>query len=1480
MRNALEEHPGEYGNLRFKRVQMWGDWAAEQGATKTDTGIDLVGEEHSGRLCAVQCKFYATNHKLTQPDIDPFIAASATDEFQSRILIFTGESLNKNAQARIDKTAEPQIELISRNNLAVWPIADWRVLVENPEALTFLSSPRAKQRPYQADAVKAIVDGFDEADKGKLVLPCGTGKTLVHLWAAEELAGEGASVLYVMPSLSLMAQTMREWANNRSIGHSYIAVCSDTSVGKRVDKSGSLDELPAPATTKPEKVGELMAAMPADRMNVVFSSYQSLQVIADAQANHGLGKFDFVVCDEAHRTTGLEDYEKATSDKSGLSGFRLIHSPFAIERERILFSTATPRVYTSGMKEKVSVANAKEGEGRYGIFSMDNENVYGKELYRMKFAEAIRDRWLAEYQVIAVGVREDDPYIRQALKVVAEEAEGAVDASGKKYKANTYFGLQPEAVVKLLGCWDALADPRTKGMAGNENRVVGTLEGTGLHASKAIAFCNTIATSQGLSEVMKRAIRGVREHSQVTDAQRDNLLALEVKHIDGSMSSLNRANELEWLREPDKAPNEARLLSNARCLTEGVDVPDLDAVLFLEPKQSYIDIVQAVGRVMRQPHGAEQKTGYIVLPILIPEGKTMEDTLGDKNVWGKVWTVLNALKSHDERIEAWVDSADITEHDGTSQKAPFVAIDPGANPDDLVPGTHSIQGQLALSAADAIASQIVLTCGSKQWWPEWGDEAKEILVGAERLLATQIGEIPASQEAFDSYYEEMRKTLSTDLTKKAALEMLAQHIVTYPVFEALTEENASNPIAVALEAAIAKILEQPEWRTQGVMPHLLAPLNLFYAGVRQRAQISNTPDSKSKLLLDIYDSFFASAMPKTQAQLGVVYTPVWIVDFILRSADAACRQEFSHGLTSKNVRVLDPFTGTGTFISRLLTTEASNGQPLIKTKDVEHKYHHDLHAVELVPLAYHIASLKIAEAYGERTGQQHDALFQNIILADTFKLSRTQQQLFENDGLEQNDERKATQQRVNITLVASNPPWSAGEKSATEDRADKTQEQIAERVRETYGARHKQVTGRGGGKALGNLYIQSLRWATDRLSNGKEAPDLPRGEDQFVPQLGKGIVAFVHPNSLATATSLAGARACMRDEFSKIYVINLRGDAYKSGEEWQREGDKLFEGGSRNGVQITICVSNPDAPVDAATGNKLPADLFYAEVPESSSVDKKQEWLEWIRDVCSPEMKLVPVNERHDWVNLTDGSFDRMLEICTTDKKRSRVGVGVATTSHTLGVITSCDVYAYASSYTELADKMRRLINHYEETRDHLHPDGTTISYSKNDQAITEATKHTPYTLENIKWTEPLKKSLRHNLPLTFDESKIREVLYRPFQKMWLYEDEHILSAVKSVSRLFPREPATGITRERERERESNPLRQAPTTELLNHSNEHHPRPLLRRGSHQSNTKEKSLLVNAAGVSLGVMATRTMPDLGTVKGSHGSTRAIPKQVVL
>ena len=1336
---ALRAHPGEYGRERFAEVWLWNEWPEREAlGYGRDVGIDIVARQtpaYGGGLCAIQCKFH--QREVPTAGVDSFLAASATSDFASRLLVATAR-VSGTGMAKVRK-AEPRCEVLHTSEMDRW-VEDWRVFADAPDRLEIKPAPKHELHGFQRDAVRLIAKGFRDQGRGQLILPCGTGKSLVALRAAEGVAGLGGRVLYLVPSIALIGQTMREWSRQREVPLRYLGVCSDVTAGRKAsaqaDTAGDLTELAIPVTTDPERLAEeLSRPVPGDVMQVVFSTYQSSPKIAEAQqrAKEGWG-FDLIVCDEAHRTTGIEESKEGL----GVSPFRIVHDDGHIKGSKRLYMTATPRVFTERQKKKIESPDF-EGDS----YSMADAATFGERFYEMEFSEAVEGGYLSDYEVLVITATEE-AYLQSLANA----------GWSHEFLVHETTNLALDDAVKLAGCWDALATPATTEVT--PGRFPGQLEEQtddgAKPAQSAILFTNRVRTSQAVEMVWPKVVevltgRGRDESGERGRSENPQFLRLDVNHIDGSTPAAERTDLLEQLRRGEKGDSGrpvCRIISNARVLTEGVDVPSLDGVIFLNSRTSTVDITQAVGRAMRTAPGKEK--GYIVIPVVVPEDASPQEMLKASD-FGTVWEVVRALRSHDSRMEYYVSNAS-----AWITNAPLRLKDTSLGEEVEQRMQHQLQFELSL----AIASKVVETIGDKRMYPRWGARAADVCRQVYARINHLIGKGGPAEDAFVRFLKGIQQSVGDHVTPDQAQEMIAQHVVTIPVFNVMLADSGfaeQNPVSMEIERLLDTFRE-----LKVSFDEELRPLTRAYRQMQKAFEGAVSSGDKVEILREIYDGFFQAAMKDTVKRVGIVYTPIEIVEFMIRSAAAICQKEFGRSIGSKNLHILDPFAGTGTFLSRLIELKDDNGRYFISSENLNRKYRRELHANEFVLLAYYIAALKIEEAKHTRDVKLSDEEveyepYKKILLTDTL-LASPEQEVFDVFG--DNIRGRLEQDATPMTLVMSNPPWSSGQKSAGDDNPNLEYDDVSRRVEKTYGIKHKEVIGRApGGNAMGNLYVKALRWCSDRILPSTQRKNRP------------AIVGLVHPNSLADGTSLAGVRGTLRDEFTDIYVVNLRGNAYKSGDEFRKEGDKIFGGGSRNGVQITFLVRNPSKDIDQ------PANLYYAQVPDYMNLDEKWDWLRNLNDVTSNQMELIPVTPRQDWVNLSDGTFEEMVSVCDTNKKNSEV----IARRHARGVGTSCDDYVYSFSRIKLVEKIQRLIDTYDQALDLVEDYGCDVE---------EATENT--RLDAIKWTDTLKGSLRKKKRIVFDERRIREVLYRPFTKLWLYEDDRILSAVKTVSAMFPRD--------------------------------------------------------------------------------------------
>ena len=1252
---------------RFSEIWLWSEWAARRpDFTGQDTGVDLVAEEHDGGCCAIQCKFHAPGTRISKDALDSFISASARDPFTRRMVVDTGHAWGPNALKTIEGLT-PACQVLRFNDLADRPI-DWPNLRrQDPEALRWRPEPFSP-RPHQRVAVEDVISGFAEHDRGKLIMACGTGKTFTALCIAELIAGVGGRVLYLVPSISLFQQSMRAWAEQRTITHRYVGICSDTRAGKNAEDA-SLLELEIPVTTNPDAIGGALRDTTPDAMTVVFCTYHSLGLVERAQDGGG-PPFDLVLCDEAHRTTGIERPGDSTSP------FVLVHDGKRICASKRLYMTATPRLYTEGTKTKAASHSVE-------VFSMDDAATYGPEFHRLPFSRAVEKDLLSDYKVVVLAM-----------------SERHVDAALQAHLASGHDEINLTDAAKIVGCWRALQNP--------ENRPPG--DGSIRPIVRAIAFTNTIMSSQRLEAhwdgIVEQAIARLPETEQAV------ALRCKTRHVDGQHHALDRKERIEWLKGTSEGA--CRILSNARCLSEGIDVPALDAVLFMSPRNSQVDIVQAVGRAMRK---AEGKTyGYIVLPVAVPAGVDPAAALDDNERFGAVWGVLRALRSHDDRFDAEINQIDL--NDSPTNRIIFSGD--GAGDDVARPTPDFLPFPPLDLPPGAIYAKIVDKCGDRKYWETWAKDVAEIFSRLvhriEGLLANP--ENAALGEWFDAFHQELQVSINDSVTRDGAIDMMAQHILTRPVFEALFQGYdfaGTNPVAKALDALRGDFGEFG-------LENETRDLEGFYESVRLRARGLDNSAARQHVLMELYEKFFATALKKETDRLGIVYTPVEVVDFILKSANHVLEQEFGRSLSDAGVHVLDPFTGTGIFLVRLLQSE------MIRDEHLTRKYREELHANEIVLLAYYIAAIHIEEAFHGRRGTDSGyEPFGGIVLTDTFNL-HTARTGFPREWLPDNSKRVERQQKMPIEVVVGNPPWSAGQQSSADDNPNVDYPELERRVADTYAARSTATLK----NSLYDTYKMAIRWASDRIGD-------------------QGVVALVTNGSWIDGNVDSGVRACLAEEFSAIYVLDLRGNQRTQGERSHREGGKVFGQGSRAPVAITVLVRNPNATHEDCRiryrdiGDYLKREEKLAIVRDAGSVAGIGDWQEIIPD------------QHHDWVGQRNETFQALYPLGSKVAKAGNSDRSIFQL-YSRGLATSRDAYIYNFSRDACAENARKMVGDYMGA---IHIREERPEYTVDDAVRLHS--------KNLRWDRELKKNLRRGRMVKYSDDNVWVTQYRPFVRQRCY---------------------------------------------------------------------------------------------------------------
>ncbi|GAA9974849.1 hypothetical protein VN0949_09150 [Helicobacter pylori] len=845
----LEEHDSAN---EYESIKLWSEWELNQ--KERDRGIDIVITTTSKEYIAVQCKFH--QNKISSSDIAPFLnkLQSGVGEigFKKGIIISTSD-LSSDALKDIEQIRKSKgidIVGISEEDF-IYSQIDWEKFDPTQTQGEIPLCDKKKPRPHQTEAIKATKEYFSDPKntRGKLIMACGTGKTYTSLKIMESL--DPKITLFLAPSIALLSQTFREYAQEKSEPFYASIVCSDDKVGKGKKNKNDDDaddinfsELPNKPSTRPEDILSVhKKAQKENKRFIIFSTYQSALRIQEAQ-EVGLGEIDLIICDEAHRTVGAMYSSNERDDKNA---FTLCHSDGNIQAKKRLYMTATPKVYSESSKAK-----AKESDN--AIYSMDDESIFGEEIYTLNFTRAIALDLLTDYKVIILAVRKEN---LSGVTNSVNKKISRLEAQGTKLDKKL---INNEFVCKIIGTHKGLAKQDLIALD-DENKKDHNLQNKNdtTPSQRAISFCKSINTSKNIKDSFETIMECYNEELKKKSFKN---LTIKIDHIDGTMNCKVRLDKLEELNKFE--PNTCKVLSNARCLSEGVDVPALDSIVFFDGKSAMVDIIQAVGRVMRK--AKHKKRGYIILPIALEESEiqNLDEAVNNTN-FKNIWKVLKALRSHDPSL---VDEATFKE------KIKIFGSNNESNPDDdeelKKDKTEQDPKQaqktlfdaiLLQDLADAVYNVMPTKLGDRNYWENFTKKTGNIA----RTLNNRLKDIfEKNPEFFHGFLDSLRGNIHQNIREYEALDMITSHIITKPVFDAIFGDNIQNPISKALDKMVLKLSDLGlEGETKD--------LKNLYESVKTEATHAKSQKSQQELIKNLYNTFFKVAFRKQSEKLGIVY---------------------------------------------------------------------------------------------------------------------------------------------------------------------------------------------------------------------------------------------------------------------------------------------------------------------------------------------------------------------------------------------------------------------------------------------------------------------------------------------------------------------------------------------------------------------------------------------------------------------------------
>ncbi|GAA8977261.1 hypothetical protein BTM255_10720 [Helicobacter pylori] len=748
------------------------------------------------------------------------------------------------------------------------------------------------------------------------------------------------------------------------------------------------------------------------------------------------------------------------------------------------------------------------------------------------------------------------------------------------------------------------------------------------------------------------------------------------------------------------------------------------------------------------------------MPIALEESEiqNLDEAVNNTN-FKNIWKVIKALRSHDPSL---VDEATFKEkikifgsddhnNDETNQDDEGLQKDKTeqTKQDPKQAQKTLFDAILLQDLANAVYNVMPTKLGDRNYWENFTKKTGNIA----RTLNSRLKDIfEKNPEFFRGFLDSLKGNIHSNIKEDEALDMITSHIITKPIFDAIFGDNIKNPISKALDKMVEKL------SALGLQGETKDLKNL-YESVKTEAMHAKSQKSQQELIKNLYNTFFKVAFRKQSEKLGIVYTPIEVVDFILRATNGILKKHFNTDFNDKNITIFDPFTGTGSFIARLLSKE----NDLISDEALKEKFLNHLFAFDIVLLAYYIALINITQAAQNRDGSLKN--FKNIALTDSldFYEEKNNKGVFDLfKDLEENKEIKSTIEKQNIRVIIGNPPYSAGAKSQNDNNQNLSHPKLEKRVCDKYG---KNSTAKVGATTRDTL-IQSIYMASELLKD-------------------KGVLGFVVNGGFIDSKSGDGFRKCVAQEFAHLYVLNLRGNARTSGEERKKEGDGIFDSGSRATIAIIFFVK------DTSVKNSA---IHYYDIGDYLKREEKLNRLANFTNLDAIKFETITPNDKGDWINQREDGFEKLIPLKRDKNSKSVFDI------NSNGVTSGCDPWVYNFSPIVLMQNVQKCMDTYNADlkRFNAHfreafkqrakgvKSGQLYKQLNDSEITTDKTK--------IAWTRTLKQEFIKNKNLQeSNEKRIRLALYRPFNKQWLYFDKNLNEEQSQLPKIFPNKDAQNV---------------------------------------------------------------------------------------